>query len=67
MEHNHCGTPDCCDECETNEQENTMSIKELMEEIEKLKARVAELEKQSKEDNSLYYAILSYYLYRWFL
>ena len=48
MEHNQCGTPDCCGECETNEQENTMSIKELMEEIEKLKARVAELEKQSK-------------------
>lgn len=48
MEHNHCGTPDCCGECETNEQENTMSIKEIMEEIEKLKARVAELEKQSK-------------------
>ena len=47
MEHNHCGTPDCCGECETSEKETSMSIKELMKEIEKLKARVAELEKQA--------------------
>ena len=47
MEHTDCGTPECCGECDTSTtQENTMSIKELMEEIEKLKARVAELEKQ---------------------
>jgi|TARA_B100000073_G_scaffold300644_1_gene267162 hypothetical protein len=45
MEHNHCGTPDCCGECET--EETNMSIKEIMEELEKLKARVAELEKQA--------------------
>ena len=47
MEHINCGTPECCTECDTSTtQENTMSIKELMEEIEKLKARVAELEKK---------------------
>tara|TARA_Y100001938_G_C8048086_1_gene410099 strand:- start:538 stop:693 length:156 start_codon:yes stop_codon:yes gene_type:complete len=45
MEHDNCGTPDCCGECDTAE-ENNMSIKELMEEIEKLKARVEELEKK---------------------
>lgn len=46
--HEYCGTPDCCGECETDNKyttmENTMSIKEIMEEIEKLKARVKELE-----------------------
>ncbi len=46
--HEYCGTPDCCGECETETNnttmENTMSIKEIMEEIEKLKARVKELE-----------------------
>jgi len=47
MEHINCGTPECCTECDTSTtQENTMSIKELMEEIEKLKARVEELEKK---------------------
>ena len=48
MEHINSGTPECCTECDTSTtQENTMSIKEIMEEIEKLKARVAELEKKS--------------------
>tara|TARA_S200002703_G_C3713900_1_gene219308 strand:+ start:144 stop:305 length:162 start_codon:yes stop_codon:yes gene_type:complete len=50
-EHEYCGTPDCCGECETDKynttMENTMSIKEIMEEIEKLKARVKELEDKS--------------------
>jgi|TARA_B100000287_G_C20269627_1_gene637425 transcription elongation factor Elf1 len=41
MEHIHCGTDKCCGTCE---QENEMSIKELMEEIEKLKERVKALE-----------------------
>ena len=59
MEHNHCGTPDCCGECETNEQENNMSIKEIMEEIEKLKAENEKLKDtisviKEQRDNPVY-------------
>ena len=43
MEHVHCGTDKCCGKCDS-EKEIAMSIKELMEEIEKLKERVKALE-----------------------
>jgi len=46
--HIHCGTPECCGECTSEKENNEMSIKELMDEIEKLKARVEALEKELK-------------------
>jgi len=46
--HIHCGTPKCCGECTSEKENNEMSIKELMDEIEKLKSRVEALEKELK-------------------